>query len=65
VESRAWWFAQEQDFGTEAGNGVRLVGFYEGDAFEVGQIVDTTLGKTVLIRDDSGRPLWAGRGRRG
>ena len=65
VENRAWWFALEQGFGTVAGNGVRLVGFYEGDAFEVGQIVDTTLGKTVLIRDESGRPLWAGRGRRG
>ncbi len=65
VENRAWWFAQEQGFGTVVGNEVRLVGFYDGDVFEVGQIDDTTLGATVLIRDESGRPLWAGRGRRG
>jgi hypothetical protein len=65
VENRAWWFAREQGFDTDVGNRVRLVGFYEGDAFEVGQIDDTTVGKRVSIREEGGRPLWAGRGRRG
>jgi hypothetical protein len=41
-----------------------LVGFYEGDDFEVGQIDNATNGQTVLVRDENGRPLWAGRGRR-
>jgi hypothetical protein len=72
VENRAWWFAQEQGFWTQAGHQVTLVGFYEGDdpsrdsgqRFEVGRIEDNTNGQTVLVREENGRPLWAGRGRR-
>jgi RNase P/RNase MRP subunit p29 len=73
VENRAWWFAQEQGFSTQVGNQVTLVGFYEGDdpstgsgqRFEVSRIDDATNGQTVLVREENGRPLWAGRGRRG
>ena len=65
VENRAWWFAQEQGFSAQVGDQVTLVGFYEGDDLEVGRIDDTTSGQTVLVRDENGRPLWAGRGRRG
>jgi RNase P/RNase MRP subunit p29 len=65
VEKRAWWFAQEQGFSAQVGDQVTLVGFYEGDDFEVGQIEDAANGQTVLVRDENGRPLWAGRGRRG
>lgn len=65
VEKRAWWFAQEQGFSAQVGDQVTLVGFYEGDDLEVGRIDDTTSGQTVLVRDENGRPLWAGRGRRG
>jgi hypothetical protein len=73
VENRAWWFAQEQGFSAQVGDQVTLVGFYEGDdpstgselRFEVGRIDDVTQGQTVLVRDENGRPLWAGRGRRG
>lgn len=65
VENRAWWFAQEQGFSAQVGDRVTLIGFYEGDDFEVGQIEDATNGQTVLIRDENGHPLWAGRGRRG
>jgi hypothetical protein len=73
VENRAWWFAQEQGFSTEVGDQVSLLGFYEdgdplassGSRFEAGQISNETTGQTVRIRETSGRPLWAGRGRRG
>lgn len=65
MENRPWRFAQEQGFSTQVGNQVTLVGFYEGDDLEVGQIDDATSGQTVLLRDENGRPLWAGRGRRG
>jgi hypothetical protein len=65
IENRPWLFAQEQGFLAQAGDEVTLTGFYEGDAFEVGQISDTTNGKTVSLRDQDGRPGWAGRGRRG
>lgn len=65
VENRPWWFAQEQGFSTEVGNQVSVTGFYENGDFEAGEIVDLTADQSVLIRDESGRPLWAGRGRRG
>jgi hypothetical protein len=65
VENRPWWFAQEQGFSAQVGDQVTLTGFYEEEAFEVGRIDDTTNGQTVLIRDETGRPMWAGRGRRG
>lgn len=65
IENRPWLFAQEQGFAAQVGDEVTLTGFYEGDAFEVGQITDTTNGKTVSLRDEGGRPGWAGRGRRG
>jgi hypothetical protein len=65
VENRAWWFAQEQGFSAQVGDQVMLIGFYEGDHFEVGRIENATNGQTVRLRDENGRPLWAGRGRRG
>jgi hypothetical protein len=65
MENRPWWFAQEQGFSAQVGDQVTLVGFYEGDDFEVGRIDDATNGQKVLVRDENGRPLWAGRGRRG
>jgi hypothetical protein len=65
VENRAWWFAQELGFTAQVGDQVTLVGFNEGDHFEVGRIDDATNGQTVRLRDENGRPLWAGRGRRG
>jgi hypothetical protein len=73
VENRAWWFAQEQGFSAEVGDQVTLLGFYENDRtsassgshFEAGQISNVTTGQTAQIREATGRPLWAGRGRRG
>jgi hypothetical protein len=65
MENRPWWFAQEQGFSAQVGDQVTLIGFYENDSFEVGQIDDISKGQTVLVRDEDGRPLWAGRGRRG
>jgi len=65
IENRPWWFAQEQGFSAQVGDQVTLIGFYEDNDFEVGQIDDITSGQTVLVRDENGRPLWAGRGRRG
>jgi hypothetical protein len=65
VENRSWWFAQEQGFSAQIGDEITLTGFYEDEAFEVGRIDDATTGQTVLLRDEDGRPMWAGRGRRG
>jgi hypothetical protein len=62
MQNRPWWFAQEQGFSAQVGDQVTLVGFYEGTDFEVGRIEDDTNSQTVLVRDESGRPPWAGRG---
>lgn len=63
VDGRAWRFAQELGFMVAEGDQVRLTGFYENGDFEVGEIQDTTTGQTATLRDENGRPLWAGRGR--
>ena len=65
VENRPWSFAQEQGFSAKLNDELTLTGFYEGEEFEVGRIEDATNGQTVVLRDESGRPMWAGRGRRG
>ncbi|NOR83494.1 MAG: hypothetical protein GQ526_08385 [Ardenticatenales bacterium] len=65
MENRAWWFALEQGFSVQAGDQVILSGFYEGEDLEVGRIENLTSGQSVLIREQGGRPMWAGGGRRG
>lgn len=65
IINRPWSFAVSQGFMAEAGDQVTLTGFYEGDTFEAAQISDATSGEAVSIRDNVGRPLWAGGGRRG
>lgn len=64
VEGRAWSFTQEMGFTAEAGDRVALDGFFEDGDFEVGELTNLTSGQKVLLREASGRPLWAGRGRR-
>jgi hypothetical protein len=73
IDGRPWQFTQEQALAVQVGDQVTLLGFYEdvdpstssGHSFEVGQIYNISSGQTVTIREDSGRPLWAGGGRRG
>ncbi len=65
IENRPWWFAQEQGFAAQVGDEVTMIGFYEEGEFEVGQIDNLSTVQTVSIREETGRPLWAGRGRRG
>lgn len=72
VDGRAWLFAQEWGFSPQPEDEVTLLGFYEddllaatGQRYEVGQISNDTTGEVLQIRDQSGRPLWAGRNRRG
>jgi hypothetical protein len=63
IENRPWSYAREQGFAAQPGDQVTLVGFYEGKTLEVGQIADASNGQTVQLRDETGRPMWAGRGR--
>ncbi len=64
IAGRPWSFAQELGFSVQPGDQVELSGFYENDIYEVAAINDLTSGASVQIRDETGRPLWAGgRGR--
>jgi hypothetical protein len=65
IEGRAWSFAQEQAFLVNSGDQLSLEGFWEDGDFVVGHIKNITTGHTVLLREETGRPLWAGGGRRG
>ena len=66
VANRAWSFAQEQGFSTQVGDSLSLTGFYDtDDTLEVSKIENVNTGELVLLRDENGRPMWAGRGRRG
>jgi hypothetical protein len=66
IANRAWSFAQEQGFTPQVGDSLTLTGFYEANGrLEVSQIENLTSGETLALRDENGRPMWAGRGRRG
>jgi len=64
VEGRPWSFAQEAGFTAQVGDPISLTGFDEGGQFEVMQMQDKTNGQSVVLRDETGRPGWSGRGRR-
>jgi hypothetical protein len=61
IEGRALRFAQELGFMPVIDDELKLVGFYEGSEFELSQIVDLATKDIFTLREDSGRPLWAGR----
>jgi len=60
IEGRALTFMTEQGFSISEGNALSLEGFYEGDAFEVSYVENSTSGEAIRIREETGRPLWAG-----
>jgi hypothetical protein len=60
LSGRAWSFAREMGFDAEIGDQIVLIGFYEADHFEAGVLRNDSLGIRVELREESGRPLWAG-----
>jgi hypothetical protein len=63
ISGRTWFFVQAEGFELFPGDQVAMRGFMENGVFEVAEIHDLTTGAGLLIRDDSGTPLWSGRGR--
>ena len=64
IANRPWRFAQEEGFITAESHRIAVMGFYEeGNEFEVGQITDLSTGASITVREENGRPLWAGKGR--
>ena len=63
VEGRAWRFALDAGFAASINDAIELAGFYDDDGvFEVSWITNLTTGFSVSIRNESGRPNWAGGG---
>lgn len=64
-EGRPLSFAQEQGLTLHVGEKVQLAGFDEDGEFKIGQVKSLGSGASITLRDTSGRPGWAGRGRQG
>ena len=64
VENRPWQYALGANFSAQVGDQVTLTGFYQSGVFEVSQMNNLTNGKSVALRDATGRPSWSGRGQR-
>jgi hypothetical protein len=64
-EGRPLSFAAEQGFRLEVGDEVTVSGYEENGEFKIGKVTNLSDGAAVVLRDVSGRPGWAGRGRRG
>ena len=61
IAGRAWVFAQEAGFTPQPGDDLLLTGFFETeDHFEVSHIQNQSTGEVLSLRDESGRPIWAG-----
>lgn len=61
IENRAWWYALDAGFSASSGDIVDIIGFYDEDeVFEVISIENLTQSIYTQVREESGRPLWAG-----
>jgi hypothetical protein len=65
VEGQPLMYLLSQGYVPQVGSQVTLAGFEEAGEFKVGELTDHTGNQTVKLRDQSGRPMWSGRGQRG
>ena len=63
LEGRSLSYAISEGFVVEPGDEIQLECFYEGNDFEIVRIVNKTSGLETMLREPTGRPLWAGGGR--
>lgn len=56
-----FWQTQAVTFAVD--DVISMLGFWQGDQFNAGQVTKTASGERILLRDPNGRPLWAGPGR--
>jgi hypothetical protein len=55
--------AYRGSFALEIGDEIVVLGFYEDGEFKAGTVENLTTGETIVLRDETGRPMWSGRGR--
>jgi hypothetical protein len=56
-------FWQTQAVKFAVGDAISMLGFWQGDQFQAGQVIKTATNERIMLRDPNGRPLWAGPGR--
>jgi len=54
----AYW----ESFGLAVGDEITVTGYHEDGEFKAGTVENLTTGETIVLRDETGRPMWAGRG---
>ena len=58
-------YMASQGFILQAGEPVQVLGYWEDHEFKAAQLTCLTDSRTITLRDELGRPAWAGAGRRG
>jgi len=56
-------YREAQGFVLQGGENVRVTGFWEDDEFKATELENQTTGQSIVLRDATGRPMWAGQGR--
>lgn len=52
-----------QGFVLSIGDNIQVLGYWEDDEFKAIQVTNLDSGERITLRDESGRPMWAGQGR--
>lgn len=56
-------YRESLGFVLKLGDSVRVSGYWEDGEFKATQLENQTTGQSIVLRDPSGRPMWAGQGR--
>ena len=57
-------YRESLDFVLQTQQEVRVSGYWEDDEFKAMQLENLTTSTSIVLRDATGRPMWAGQGRR-
>ena len=55
-------YLEASGFELEVGDEVLINGFDEDGEFKAGTVENLTTGQTIILRDETGHPIWAGQG---
>lgn len=56
-------YMEDQGFALQLGEQVQVRGYWEDDEFKAAQVTRLQDGQTITLRDQGGRPAWAGSGK--
>lgn len=56
-------YREAAGFVIEIGQRLAISGYREGDEFKAGTVTSLETGASIVLRSDSGRPMWAGQGK--